>query len=321
MAVDVEHDPVAMLEAAMNGTLELNGPVDQVAEVEDKQVEAKDEPKTDAPKDAAAKADDEPEGAPIASKSGAYTIPYEKLEQARERAKTVEVENEALKAQLAELNAKQQQNLLQAQEMAQARAEAGQAQTKADKDLNAAQSALSTGVDPAIFGDFSEEGIAKGIQALMSQARAEMKAEMEKELAPLKTERAKTQTDAHMGPIYAKHADADELVESSQFKQWMAGLPSFMRAGVNDAMDNGTAEQVIEVFDSFKAQAGTNTPPVTTTKPDVQRRVPASLTEINGAPPMDETQRVLQMSNNPGALLDAMSSMTPEQVKALMDRV
>ena len=320
---DVEHDPAAMLEAAMNGTLELDSPTDLKAVEEDKQVEAKDAPKTDAPKvETPAKADDEPQGAPIASKSGAYTIPYEKLAQAREHAKTVEAENEALKAQLADLNGRQQQNLTQAQEQAQARAEAGQAQTKADKDLNAAQSALSTGVDPAIFGDFTEEGIAKGIQTLMSQARAEMKAEMEKELAPLKTERAKAVTDTHMGSIYAKHADADEVAESTQFKQWFAGLPSFMRAGVKDAMENGTAEQVIEVFDSFKAQAvGIKPPPATTTKPDVQRRVPASLTEINGAPPMDETQRVLQMSNDPGALLDAMNNMTPEQVKALMDRV
>lgn len=326
MAVDVEHDPAAMLEAAMNGTLELDSPTEtsKADEVVDKQVEvAKDDPKTDAPKvEAPAKADDEPAGAPIASKSGAYTIPYEKLEQARERAKTVEAENEALKAQIAELNARQQQNLTQAQEQAQARAEAGQAQTKADQDLNAAQAAISQGIDPAIFGDFSEEGIAKGIQALMSQARAELKAEMEKELAPLKTERAKTQADSHMGTIYAKHADADEVVESDQFKQWMAGLPSFMRAGVESAMSKGTAEQVIEVFDSFKAQAaGTKPQPAPTTKPDVQRRVPASLSEINGAPPVDETQRVLQMSNNPSALLDAMSGMTPEQVKALMDRV
>lgn len=310
----------------MNGTLELDGPTEtgKADEAVDKQVEvAKDEPKTDAPKvDEAAKAGEEPAGAPIASKSGTYTIPYEKLEQARERAKTVEAENEALKAQLADLTAKQQQNLTQAQEQAQARAEAGQAQTKADQDLNAAQAAISQGIDPAIFGDFSEEGIAKGIQALMSQARAELKAEMEKELAPLKTERAKSQAETHMGAIYAKHADADEVAESTQFKQWFAGLPSFMRAGVKDAMDNGTAEQVIEVFDSFKAQAaGTKPPPATTTKPDVQRRVPASLSEINGAPPVDETQRVLQMSTNPGALLDFMNSATPEQIKALMDRV
>lgn len=227
------------------------------------------------------------------------------------------------------MSAKQQQNLNEAQEQAQARAEAGQGPTEADQKLQLVLKALATGIKPEVFGDFSEEAMTQGmsqslVEMLMGALptiRAELKAQMEKELAPLKTERAKAVTDTHMGSIYAKHADADELVESSQFRQWMAGLPSFMRAGVNDAMSKGTAEQVIEVFDSFKAQAGTKPLPVTTTKPDVQRRVPASLTEINGAPPMDETQRVLQMSNNPGALLDAMSSMTPEQVKALMDRV
>lgn len=313
----------------MNGTLELDGPTEtgKADEAVDKQVEvAKDEPKTDVPKvDEAAKAGEEPAGAPIASKSGTYTIPYEKLEQARERAKTVEAENEALKAQLADLTAKQQQNLTQAQEQAQARADAGQAQTKADQDLNAAQAAISQGIDPAVFGDFSEEGIAKGIQTLLTQAvpalREQLKAELEKEIAPLKAERAKAVTDTHMGAIYAKHADADEVAESAEFKSWMQSLPTFARAGVESAMSQGTAQQVIEVFDSFKARAGTNQPPATTTKPDVQRRVPASLSEINGAPPVDETQRVLQMSTNPGALLDFMNSATPEQIRALMDRV
>lgn len=329
MAVDGEHNPAAMLEAALNGDLTLDG--DQANEQPKSDEELKPDQSaqddaTDGAKqgDATAKADDEPEGAPIASKSGAYTIPYEKLSQARIERDQFKAESEKLKAQLEQLTASQMANLEKASEGAQARAEAGQAQTKSDQELAQAQAAISQGVDIAIFGDFTEEGIANGIKTLLSQAvpqiRAELKAEMEKELAPFKQVQAKTATDAHMSAIYQKHADADELVESGEFKTWIASLPSFSRAGVEKALQSGTTEQVIEVFDSFKALQGK---PAADPKPalDVQRRVPTSLSEIAGGAPLDVTQQTLAMAGNPGALLDRMASMTPEQIDAVMNRV
>lgn len=324
-----EYSPAALLEQAMAGEIALDGAdtpeVPPTEKQETTEVKAPEAKAVDTTEKTPAKADEEPAGAPIASKSGTYTIPYEKLEQARERAKTVEAENEALKAQLAELTSKQQANLAQAQEQAQARAQAG-TPTQSDQNLQAAQDALSKGVDPAIFGDFDEAGIAKGIQTLLTQAvpviREQLKAELVKEIEPLKADRAKSQAESHMGAIYAKHADADEVAESAEFKSWIGSLPAFARAGVQDAMSKGTAQQVIEVFDSFKAQTGVKPKsgdPLP--KPEVERRVPASLSEVNGAPPVDIVQQTLQVANNPGALLDRMSSMTPEQVKALMDRV
>lgn len=324
-----EYSPAALLEQAMAGEIALDGAakpeVPPTESQETTDTKAPDAAQTDAQGQPSAKADDEPAGAPISSKSGAYTIPYEKLEQARERAKTVEAENEALKAQLAELTSKQQANLEQAQEQAQARAKAGNTPNQADQNLQVAQDALAKGIDPAVFGDFSEDGIAKGIQTLFAQAvpviREQLKAELEKEIAPLKAERAKTQADSHLGAIYAKHADADEVAESAEFKSWVQSLPTFARAGVEGAMSNGTTEQVIEVFDSFKARSGFKPTATQMQAPEVQRRVPASLSEVNGAPPVDIVQQTLQVANNPAALIDRMSSMTPEQVKALMDRV
>ncbi len=94
--------------------------------------------------------DDEPAGAPISSKSGAYSIPYEKLEEARNRAKTLEGENETLRAQITELSAKQQANLERAEEKAQDRADAGQKQTTADQNLDAAKAAIGAGVDVSL---------------------------------------------------------------------------------------------------------------------------------------------------------------------------
>ena len=278
------------------------------------------------------KTGDEPAGAPIASKSGAYTIPYEKLAEARDRAKTLEGENETLRAQLAELTAKQQANLASAESSAQARADAGAAQTQADQNLNTAKAAMEQGVDASLFGDFSEEGIAKGIATLMGSLREELRAELReeaaRELKPLKEREAKEAADGHYGAIYAKHPDANEIVQSVEFNAWVKSLPSFQRnavAAVFDTEQGGTAEQVIEVFDTFKAQTGKASAPAAQDKgkaPEVQRRVPNSLSEMAGEQHQDIAQQVIASAGTDNAaLLERMQDMTPEQIERVMNAV
>lgn len=321
MAVE-DMTPAEMLDAALDGKLSLDGDALPVA-AQEEQTKTDDEQADEGQQD---KQDsDEPEGAPIASKSGEYTIPYEKLAQAREKAHTLESENEALKAQLSELTAKQQANLAQAQADAQDRADAGQGATQADEALQAAQAAIGQGVDVSVFGDFSEEGIAKGIATLQAREReairAELMVEIEKELAPLKQNRLQQAVDTHYGAIYAKHPDADELAQSQQFADWQKTLPSFMQTVVAQMLTEGTTEQVIEVFDTFKAQHAPQTVSQAKAAPEVQRRVPNSLSEIAGEPHRDLVQQTLETADNPEALMDAMQSMTPEQLERVLNAV
>lgn len=283
----------------------------------------------------------EVEGAPILSKSGAYTIPYEKLEQARDRAKTLEGENETLRAQIAELTATQQANLAKAEHSAQSRADAGQAPTSADENLAAATDAVAHGVDISVFGDFSEEAIARGVAEInrraIEQAQTQLRAEMDSRLA--KVEAVSTQQQEHVAQtahsgheaeILGAYADAYEIVESVEFQSWRKSLPAFARAGVERAIEDGSAQEVIEVLDAFRdavphaatTQHNTHSTkeqpaPEAPTKP----RVPVSLSEVPGAAPVDETQQTLAMAGNSGALLDRVNSMTPEQREALMDRI
>lgn len=280
--------------------------------------------------------DDEPKGAPIASKSGAYTIPYEKLEQSRERNKTLESENEALRAQVAELTAKQQANLEKAEDNAQDRADAGKAQTQADQNLAIAKDAISKGADPALFGDFSEEGIAKGVsvytESLVEQAEARINSRIEKildeRLAPVKARESQEAKDGHYGAIFQKHPDANEIVQSSEFSAWVNSLPGFQRGAVNAVLHpetGGTAAEVIEVFDTFKAQTGKAAAPAAQGKgkaPEVQRRVPNSLSEAAGEHHQDIAQQVMASAGtDPNALLERMQDMTPEQIERVMNAI
>ena len=314
-------NPAEMLNAVMNDELSLDGvvqdPEQQAPEAQGEQTRVEPE----------AKAGDaeEPEGAPIASKSGGYTIPYEKLAEARDRAKTYEAENEQLKAMLQEMTLRQQANMEQAQAASDIRSAAGQAATQADENLQAAQAAMADGQDPSIFGDFSEEDLAKGVRILQARERdamkAELLAEIQKELQPIKQQRAQAEADAHYNSIYAKHQDADDIVQSSEFANWREGLPAFMRAGMEDALKNGTAQQIIEVFDAFKQATA---PQKTKAKPvlEVQRKVPNSLSEIAGEPHRDMVQQTLDTAqSDSAALLTQMNIMTPEQIDRLLSQI
>lgn len=287
--------------------------------------------------------DDEPAGAPIASKSGSYTIPFEKLAQARTerdqfkaRGDSLESENATLKAQIEQLNRSQQSNLAQAQADAAAREQAGAAPTSADKNLAIAQAAATQGVDMALFGDFSEEGIAKGVAALVDQrAAALVDARLAQAMQPLQQREQLSAQQAHENAIYAAHADADEIADSAEFKQWVDAQPAFARAAVANVLQNGSAAEIVEVFSTFKgakpaaAPAASPATPanavdaaVAKAKAGAEQAVPVSLSELTGAAAgASEAERVQALADNPAALINVMSGMSPAKLDALMNSV
>ncbi|NLZ40185.1 MAG: hypothetical protein GX886_02820 [Comamonadaceae bacterium] len=315
-----------LLEAALDGTLQ-----DDDAPAEQPDASTEGVPAAAAPegqdKQDDASTETEVEGAPILSKSGAYTIPYEKLAEAREARKAAQDRIAQLEQQVAELTSAQQRNLAAVQADAQDRANAGLAKTATDANLAVATKAMTEGVDLSIFGDFSEEDLAKGVAELnrraMETVRAELHDTIRRELAPLRAQEAKTATASHYDAIYAAHKDADEIVESAEFAAWREALPAFAKSGVEHALTKGAAKDVIEVFDAFRATKPPQLNP-STARPAPEapaRRVPNSLSDVPGAAPMDETQQTLAAAGNTSALLDRMAAMTPEQRDALLDNL
>lgn len=277
----------------------------------------------------------EVEGAPIAAKSGSYTIPYEKLAEARGRAKTLEEENTTLKAQLADLSAKQQANLYAAQAEASARANSGQAPTSADQQASIAQAAIGQGVDPDLFGDFSEEAIARGVKALVdaqvsAQVQSRVDARFNELMAPMVRQQEEDATAGHYRAIYTAHPDTDSLLDSHELAEWQAAQPAFVRESIAAILKAGTAAQVIEVFDSFKAATG---------KPAVDQQtaikakvgaaikaaddvVPASLSELSGGSVgVSDVERATALAGDPAKLMEFMASLSPEKANRLMNSI
>lgn len=318
-----------LLDAAFAGNLDLNADASQAVSVTNAESGTAANPektKTETTQEQGAATQDDEKPAPIASKSGEYTIPYDKLVEARQQRDQYKAEAAQLREQLAGLTAAQASNLAAAQEQAQARADAGQAPTQADQNLAMAQAAAAAGVDVSLFGDFSEEAIAKGVAALVEQrAAALVDAKLAAALAPFQQREAKQQMDAHMGAIYAAHPDADEVFESAEFKRWMGAQPAFARAGIEHAMTNGEAKDVIDVFSAFKAATGKGNPAdaVTSALEKAQAQPPTSLSELPGAAASGatEAERVAALADNPAALLDFMAGLSPEKQNRLMNSV
>jgi len=293
-----------LLDAAFAGTLNLDADASQANAPTATDSEAGNSANnTPAPVEGAQATQDDEKPAPIASKSGEYTIPYEKLTSARTERDQYKAEAAQLREQLATLTASQASNFAAAQQQAQTRADAGQAPTQADQNLAAAQQAIAQGVDPSVFGDFSEEGIANGVDTVVDRKvavaeyrlREEMRKELNAALAPLREREAQSAVSAHQQAIYGAHPDADEVYESSQFKAWMGNQPSYARAAIEYTLANGNAQQVVEVFSSFKGATGKGTPA------DVVNKLNAEVRKIVNSPEVKATwakQGAVPMSMN-----------------------
>ena len=260
----------------------------------------------------------DPDNAVVLARDGKHTIPYETLVKHREGEQHWKAQAEAVQQQLAELQAQ-----------AQARADAGTAPTKTDNMVATAEAAIEAGADVGIFGDFSEEALAKGIATLVEQ---QVQARVSAALEPLATKQAKDAAAAHYDAIYSKHPDADSIAQSTEFAAWVNAQPSAVRNaywGLFDAKTGGTAEEIVEVFDAFKGAntPNPNTPAAADPKAAASAAVaaakatpPASLSSIPGArvEGASELDRAADMSGPD--MLEATKNMSPAQIEAWLDR-
>ena len=260
----------------------------------------------------------DPANAVVLARDGKHTIPYETLVKHREGEQHWKAQAEAAQQQLAELQAQ-----------AQARADAGTAPTTTDNMLATAEAAIASGANVGIFGDFSEEALAKGIATLVEQ---QVQARVNAALEPLATKQAKDAAAAHYDAIYSKHPDADSIAQSTEFAAWVNAQPSAVRNaywGLFDPRTGGTAQEIVEVFDAFKGAntPNPNTPAAANPKAAASAAVaaaratpPASLSSIPGArvEGASELDRAADMSGPD--MLEATKNMSPAQIEAWLDR-
>ena len=300
-----------MLDAALDGKLDMDAQgADAPGAPPQAHVASEETAAAHAAPDASDADSGQEQPAPIAAKSGGYTIPYEKLTEARHQRDELRAQNEALRQQLAALQA----------------AQSAQSATAAQQ-----QEASPDGVVPAdfakAFGDFSEQGIAQGVKATVEGAMAKV---LDWQRQQEQQARQQQAASAHMQAIYGAHPDADTVAESREFQAWVDAQPVYTRAGIAQALQAGSAQDVVAVLDAFKqagrpavAPAAKAAPQPAAAKADVQAAAapPVSLSALPGSSPaVSDAERVAQLAaSDPVALMDLMNRLLPDQRERLMN--
>lgn len=146
---------------------------------------------------------------------------------------------------------------------------------------------------------------------------AAVDAKLDAVLSPLQQKQTVDATQAHEAAIYGAHADADAIVDSKEFGDWIAGQPTFAKAAylaVLDPKTGGSAQEVIELFDAFKKATGIVAP----AEPDIRAAAKAAIARAGTPVPTS-------LSDIPGGRsgatdkFEALDAMAPhEQMNELM---
>lgn len=134
---------------------------------------------------------------------------------------------------------------------------------------------------------------------------------------------------AHFRAIYSKHPDADTVVQSEDYQQWLAKQPTVVRSAYTAVLTTGSAADVNEMLDAFKAAQPRAAAPAVPSAQEkvagivaaVKSKTPLSLSDIpaGAAAHHDETEAMAEMGVTD--LMAKFGSMTPAQREAAMRRL
>lgn len=275
------------------------------------------------------------DNAVVLAKDGKHTIPFDRLTEARESAQQYKQQAEQAQQQAELAN----QKLAEFQQkMAE---QASQPQTQqAQQNQQVAEAAVAASGNSAevmaLFGDFSEESIAKGVEKLVQdRVGAQVAAQVQAALAPYQQQQqaAQEQTayNSHMATILEAHPDAPSVVESVEFNQWLDQQPNVVRSAYNNVLDNGSATDVNEVLSLYKTQTNVSVNTVDTGKPDpieaakqavtkAQTQVPHSVSDFPAGSPAGVSREERLAAMNPQQLANEMADWKLEEIEAYMNR-
>lgn len=311
-----------LLEAAMNGeTIEPTvEPVIDTPVVNQANEEIK---PTDAANTVPAEDELNASNAKVLAKDGIHTIPYESLEKARNGEKEWKAKAESYEQALAE---------------ARSQIQTGQATPAAEQNLATAEAAIAASGDNtdviAMFGDFSEEAIAKGVDALLElRVPGAIQAAIDKALQPFQQQQqaqlARSAEQQHFDAISAAHPDFESVAESQEFQNWKDAQPGILQGAYDQILSSGTSAEVNELLTLYKQANNLNvaTPDVNSIKEQAKQavnnartQVPHSVSDLPAGSPAGVTLDERMAAMSPAQQVEAMASWTSEQIDAYVSR-
>jgi len=79
---------------------------------------------------------------------------------------------------------------------------------------------------------------------------------IEQQVRPIATRIQESEVSAHTRAIEKAHPDMGKMIADGSLDQWIDSLPAYQQLGARQVCDHGTAQEVISLFDNFKASTG-----------------------------------------------------------------
>lgn len=144
-------------------------------------------------------------------------------------------------------------------------------------------------IDPDIAKPLKSifEGMANQITGL----KTELKSTAEK----LSQSTAISSEEMHFAKIERAHPGYEELIDSDEFNGWLDSLPNYMSKITRDKIDkDGSAEEIIEIFDTYKSTLKTPTDINKQTQKEIKLKLAENLTG-----PDKEKAKFIKQDTNP----------------------
>ena len=185
-------------------------------------------------------------------------------------------------------------------------------------------------IKDVIIGNDAREALAAGIQKVVDMRVAAMVDQRLKDvLAPLQQQQAVSAEQAHFTEIFTAHPDAESIVESKEFSDWMYAQPSFVKNAYQNVLEQGSSKDVVELLGQYKSanqlpQAAQTVDTVRAAAQQAvrqaQTQVPHSLSDFPAGSPagVSRDERVANMT--PAQMIEEMSDWAPDQVEQYLNR-
>lgn len=98
-------------------------------------------------------------------------------------------------------------------------------------------------------------------QAIVANSNHQLVTQLDSVLAPLQESTQKAEVNTHMGAIRAAHPDLDSILD--KVPAWIQSQPAILRPQFQSIYQNGSAGEVVEMLNMYKASANPGAAPAT----------------------------------------------------------
>ncbi|MCK5117922.1 MAG: hypothetical protein KAR44_15105 [Candidatus Aegiribacteria sp.] len=174
------------------------------------------------------------------------------------------------------------------------KAEAGTGKSTTDKGK---EEALPNEEDDLILEEFIEEfpSLEKPMKILATKiAREIVEGQMDTinpTLARVQETVESSAIDEHLGKITQAHSDWKQIHTSGALTTWIGKQPNFMQPGLNKVVEDGSAEDIIELFTAYKRATGqlkTSTDSASRKTPEQKLKELEAVRHQSSGPPQDK---------------------------------